>query len=109
VATDANGCEVEAAIFDVTAGIQSLSGEDASIRVYPNPVGDKLIVAGNASIVPDEISIYNMPGEKIFISNENRNKKDRKVGMNLRDLAPGIYYLTVRSSGKTFRTKFIKR
>jgi hypothetical protein len=43
VATDANGCEVEAAIFSVLASTQLAVG-NWQLAIFPNPVADKLII-----------------------------------------------------------------
>ncbi|MCX6275628.1 MAG: T9SS type A sorting domain-containing protein [Bacteroidetes bacterium] len=103
VCTDANGCEVEAAIFDVT-GIQ-LAGNNNKLAIYPNPVGDELsikypeIPAGTSI----NISVYNILGEKVY-SDIDHNQPT----VNCRQLSSGMYRLEIISAGKIYRAKFIK-
>src|SRR5205085_2130825 len=80
VATDANGCEVEAAIFDVVAGLTPALSKGEGVMVFPNPVEDKVtiqnslpmaigITSGAAPIGvlwTVTISIYNTIGEMVL-------------------------------------------
>ena len=71
VATDANGCEVEAVIFDVVADVQLAIGS-GQFAIFPNPVDDKFTILnldarltkahrGVKSTI--EVSLYNLFGE----------------------------------------------
>jgi hypothetical protein len=105
VATDANGCEVEAAIFSVLASAQTAVG-NLQLAIFPNPVGDQFTIH-NAQLAIGtavEISIYNMIAEKVYSADY--------CGLptvDCRLLSPGMYYLEVTSSGKVFRKKFVKK
>jgi len=106
VATDANGCEVEAVIFDVIANTSPLSfGEGAGVRLFPNPVSESLsftVYPLNASSV--DISIYNLLGEKIFSA---VNWELQTVNCQL--FSPGIYWICISNQGKSYRLKFAKQ
>jgi len=104
VATDANGCEVEAAIFDVVAGIQSPAGiGNMQFEIYPNPVTSYLMIDSKYGNVGGTISIYNLLGEKVFWA------VDYKLPMlDCRLLPPGMYWLEMSSGEKISRAKFIK-
>jgi hypothetical protein len=105
VATDVNGCEVEAAIFDVFAEVQTLSsGSGAQLEIYPNPVSNTLSVNRyllNGAAM--EISIYNMLGENVFSIPETTTRT-----FDCKFLTSGIYILEVTASEKIYRMKFIK-
>jgi hypothetical protein len=104
VATDANGCEVEAAIFDVAAGMQS-PVSSGSLHVFPDPVNDKLEIRCPWLAPADlEISVYSMPGEKIY----SAAAKQLPV-IDCRQLPPGMYLLEVCSGENLLRVKFIKQ
>ncbi|MCX6273874.1 MAG: T9SS type A sorting domain-containing protein [Bacteroidetes bacterium] len=106
VATDIHNCEVEAAIFDVIASIQ-YSDDLSQMAVYPNPVLNKLSVR-NLNSQSNEVSVCNLLGEKIMnIVAENSVNHDAIV-YDVSALAPGIYYLEIRSAENTFRAKFVK-
>ena len=113
VATDVNGCEVEAAIFDVVAGIQAVVSDSMQLNIYPNPVREKLYV-NNYTLngAAADISIYNLLGEKIYsavVPIAIGSGLSRNFEMDCRLLSSGMYYLELSSSEKTFRTKFIKQ
>jgi len=113
VCTDANDCEVEAAIFDVVAGMNPAASASEQLQIYPNPV------VGNLEIrIPDaaslksegtgEISIYNILGGKIFdvCCGAFRNGY---ADVDCRALPPGTYWLQVISGEKTLHVKFLKQ
>ncbi len=106
VATDANGCEVEAAIFDVVASVQSAVNSQELATIYPNPVLDKLEITNPFFKDKKEIdiSIYNMLGENIFSAADCGLRT-----VDCRLLPFGTYYLEVRSDEKVLRTKFVKQ
>ena len=111
VATDANGCEVEAAIFDVVAGLTPTLSKGEGVTAAPNPVIDKLIIQlsefKNETAI--DVSIYNVLGEKIYAVADCRLSPDGYRDVNCLLFPSGMYYLEVRSNSKTFRTKFIKQ
>ncbi len=105
VATDANGCEVEAAIFDVVAGQFEVSG--FKFEVYPNPVEKKMEI-GNWKLEADAvISIYNILGQQVFVFPESNIQHLTSVDVS--QLSSGLYQLEITSSEKIFRIKFVKQ
>jgi PKD repeat protein len=112
VATDANGCEVEAAIFDVIADITEGSGEENILMVFPNPADAYLFISGlpesrGNGITSDEIIIYSLVGEKV-IDIRNTSNHDEEMKIDIRTLPAGLYIVEITSAEKNFRTKFIK-
>jgi len=107
VATDANGCEVEAVIFDVVAGLSQFPVGSSQFTVFPNPVNDKLEIRNLTAGTNVSIIIYNNLGEKIFESNEKNIPED--LSMDVKAFSAGLYYLEI-SDGKTSTRKvFTKR
>ena len=113
VCTDSNGCEVEAAIFNVIAGLTLTLSKGEGINLYPNPVTDIMTIhysQDTKGIAPQgvlrtvEISVYNMLGENIQCAFDHR-----LLTVDCRLLPSGMYWLKVYSSEKTYRTKFIKQ
>ncbi len=106
VCTDANDCEVEAAIFSVVASIQeALRIDIAQLEIHPNPVKDELAISsGQFAIIT--ISIYNVIGEKVLaVKPEARGKKQEGV-VNVSSLAQGMYSIKVN---ETYWCKFVKQ
>jgi len=85
---------VEAAIFDVIAGISSAEGNE-SIRLYPNPAGNELILQLNTEPA-DKIDciIFDNIGKKVmsFKAGERITKTD------ISQLAKGNYTLEIMTS-----------
>ncbi len=108
VATDANNCEVEAAIFDVVAGVSS-TVYGLQFTVYPNPVGDKLEIRSWNLEAAASISIYNLLGEKVMAFKRQAKSQNQPAPINVSQLPSGSYLLEVSSDGKTGRTTFVKQ
>jgi len=110
VATDNNGCEVEAVIFDVIAGIQSAvsSGQWA---IYPNPVKDQFTIH-NLQVTRGtavDVSIYNVLGELVMaVSLPTADCQLPTCTVDCRLFSPGMYWLQINSGGKVMREKFVK-
>ena len=119
VATDPNGCEVEAAIFDVVAGIQA-SNESGMFAIFPNPVEDELSIQNlhipNGTAI--NISIYNLLGERVFGVSDYRPARqysrsgglltDVPITIGSRIFSSGMYLLEINSGEKIYRSKFVK-
>lgn len=111
VATDVNGCEVEAAIFDVIAEIQSTINNN-QLAIYPNPSKDFIMIdsapdffrGGAATEVG--ISIYNVIGMGV-IKLQTSNLQPKTI-IDIRTLPAGIYLVEISSGNKTVRNKFVK-
>lgn len=106
VATDANGCEVEAAIFDVTTGIFNLpSVNEPLISIFPNPANDILhLIYQPANETAVKVFIYNMLGEEIY-------SVERALGngeINVSLLESGCYILEIISSKGSHQLLFLK-
>ena len=117
VATDNNGCEVEAAIFDVVLSVEPPDG-GWQLEIFPNPAGDELTVE---SSVPDSyrervtagsIAVYNLLGEKMAVQlhpDSHRTTNSELRTFDVSQLPPGIYYFEVAAGEKLFRAKFVKQ
>ncbi|CAN5440904.1 hypothetical protein BH11BAC1_BH11BAC1_25270 [soil metagenome] len=112
VATDANGCEVEAAIFDVLASLTPALSAVVRVTTYPNPAEDLLSIQ---NVNPDmnhlevnSISIYNSHGEMCIAVCLPIDKCRLPVEADVSGLSTGLYYIEIMFSEKTFRNKFIK-
>jgi len=109
VATDANGCEVEAAIFDVVAEIKSVAGS-GSMQLFPNPVTDKLTIHKSqvTSGTAVEISIYNVIGEVILNFKPEMADINSDITIDVSSLPQAMYYIEIISGENKWRAKFVK-
>jgi len=103
VCTDANGCEVEAVINDVIAGLTPALSFGEGVVVFPNPVGETLSVIGYTGTA-DEILIYNVLGEVVFKSANNP-----LLTIDCHLFPAGVYWLSVTEKEKTMQVKFLKQ
>ena len=107
VATDENGCEVEAVIFDVIAGISHFAVGNSQLAIFPNPVRDNLEIKNLIAGLNLTIIIYNNLGEKILEKNEKNVSE--KLSVDVSSISAGTYFLEL-SDGKTSTRKiFTKR
>ena len=107
VATDANGCEVEAAIFDVIAAVHFAADEDLPL-IFPNPVNEQLAIQfmHHGNIEPT-ITIYNLLGEVLLTPSMLMSNTNRGV-IDVSALANGMYWIEMNADGKNLRMKFVK-
>jgi C1A family cysteine protease len=74
------------------------------MRIYPNPVGEKLTIELEQVNEGDQVSIFNVQG--ILIS--KRNVGANITRLDVSGLNPGIYLLEVNNGANRFMDKFIK-
>jgi hypothetical protein len=121
VATDSNGCEVEAVINDVIAGLTPPLSKGEGVVIYPNPVKDKFTIHSRwlsgskfkSETADVEISIYNVMGEKINfpVDRELSASSDPSFdGLTVYcgHLSSGMYFLEISKGEKIYRTRFLK-
>lgn len=107
VATDQNGCEVEAVIFDVIATVNSLQTMDFQMSISPNPVSDKLeinLAAGSSENTV--ISMYNAIGERVLMTDHAGVKK---ITVDVSHFSDGMYWICAAYGNQVYRQKFLKQ
>ena len=115
VATNSNGCEVEAVIFDVVAGIQAAVGSGSlQVEVNPNPMADKLIVSLKSLTGNIEIKIYNNLGEIVIAVQPETipiaiGSQRQEAILDVSALSTGMYWVQVKCADKIFRKKVLKK
>ncbi|MEH6764893.1 T9SS type A sorting domain-containing protein [Aequorivita antarctica] len=70
---------------------------------YPNPVTNELNLSAKTNI--DEVSIFNLMGQKVFSQKINATKKS----INLSHLQTGIYVMKVNAEGSSATYKIVKQ
>jgi PKD repeat protein len=110
VATDVNGCEVEAVIFDVIAGITpAFSKEDGVVILSPNPVRNILTVNLSGRMTAATIAIYNLLGEIILIENYSTNIPGNEIHVDCGEYVEGLYFIEVTADNHSYRERFVKQ
>jgi hypothetical protein len=86
----------------VTGFSESL--RDADLKIYPNPnSGEFLIETDNKE--NKIIELYNIRSEKLL----SLLTSDQTISMNLNGFEPGIYFIRMISSGKTYYARIIRQ
>lgn len=96
--TSYDGC------VDVLGGMNELGNDD--MYISPNPATSMITISGNKSIVATQAIVYDVFGRKIKeqVLTDNYNHQ-----VNIEDLPPATYILSVNSKGTSLRKKFIKQ
>lgn len=74
-----------------------------AIKIYPNPVSEILYIQETIFNDMSSYSISNLQGKVIHTNNINLNQQ-----IEVQDLSPGIYFLSIRSNNTIYRSKFVK-
>ena len=82
--------------------IPDISGNQANLIIYPNPVKDILNIKLNGQINVTNYTIYNLVGQ--VISKKRINASE----INTENLSNGIYIIQINTSKGIFNQKFIK-
>lgn len=69
-------------------GIEELR---TSVKIYPNPVGDKLYIAANAEVV--EIAIYNITG--VLVGQQTKDNGQQTLTIDFANFNSGVYFVKV--------------
>lgn len=82
--------------------------EQPGFKLYPNPVSDKLFIqTGEKELNSYTLSIYNTRGQ--LIRQFNKAGEQSLISLDgLGTLDPGLYFIALTCSGKTFTQKFLK-
>jgi hypothetical protein len=83
----------------VFASTESLTKEDLSINVYPNPTSDFLTFSTNQTI--DSYNIFNLAGQSV-LTGTNESKVDVSA------LEKGVYLIELAQNDIKQTVKFIK-
>lgn len=106
VATDENGCEVEAVIFDVVAAVDQYTVDSKQLTIYPNPANDFIIIKSNFDFSEKDITIFNMLGEKMEVGFTTLSSGEQA---NISSLAKGMYWVEMEMHEKILRERLLKR
>lgn len=86
--------------YNSTLGIDAVSLNTNSVKLYPNPVSDRLFIKSTEQI--EGISIYNINGQLIKQAIETTN------GIDVSVLPSGLYMIQIKTSNNTINQKFLK-
>jgi hypothetical protein len=113
VVTDANGCEVEAVINDVIAGIEghpALLTQSEGLAIYPNPVSEILEIRNLNLKKEITIEVYSILGMAVTLPTINCTETSEPTcSLDVSSLSAGTYWLNVSGDDFVARIPFIKK
>jgi hypothetical protein len=77
--------------------------EEPGILVYPNPTSGEIIIKGAITIMGCEI--WNTAGQRVNLIRSN-NSNELKI--NIRELAPGLFFLKIQTGNGIVTRKLIR-
>ncbi len=90
-----------------TAGVEDISQQNNSIKIYPNPTHKELTIE-NENLKIESINIYNVLGELVYNS-AVQQLNNSTINIDVRNFKDGIYFITILEENKIFNQKFIKQ
>ncbi|WP_138434475.1 T9SS type A sorting domain-containing protein [Winogradskyella algicola] len=86
--------------YNSTLGIDAVSLNANSVKLYPNPVSDRLFIKSTEQV--KNISIYNINGQLVKQAIETSN------GIDVSVLPSGLYMIQINTSNNSINQKFLK-
>lgn len=92
-------------IFTIPTGITSNQLEDKYLKIYPNPVSEKITVEFPGWQITDgTVTIYGIAGQQVMSQKMNGLKSEIAVN----NLPSGLYFIKLVGTNKTGIGKFVK-
>tara|TARA_B110000046_G_C12986411_1_gene395848 strand:+ start:633 stop:1232 length:600 start_codon:yes stop_codon:yes gene_type:complete len=76
-----------------------------NVKIFPNPVNDKLNIQFSLDLGEIKGTIYSLTGQKIQVFTQNNLEKTIEIS----DLSEGIYFLKLETEKGTYTHKIIKK
>ncbi len=105
IASDTNGCEAEAATFNVISVTENNTIVENEIRIFPNPANEEAEVVFYQKSRHCDLNIYDVMGVlRVQIKNYSERNK-----ISLEGLSPGIYFIEILYQTPPSRLRFVKQ
>lgn len=83
---------------------ESVTELNSSLRIYPNPVNDKLIIETTENV--ESISIYTITGVKVYNQQPTANSQQQ---IDVTGFNAGVYFVKVRTENGEMVKRFVKK
>lgn len=98
-----NGCTSAPFAVTVTVTLDRNDFAMANVKVYPNPVVDKLVITYSSDIT--FVEVYNLLGQRVIVEQPNATT----ATINMSNLETATYIVKVTADGMTKDVKVVKR
>ena len=78
-------------------GINTISSENGSIKIYPNPMNESATIELNSTIEKAIFTMYDLDGRVVY---KNENLSSGKSQIETREIANGMYFYSLTSQSK---------
>lgn len=107
--TDANGCSSTSLPYVVTTvGLNSFSGNNGSLNIFPVPVKSTLTVYLPFEMVNANIEIMNALGQKVQGWVLQNSSKTGEISISMSNVPDGVYFLKATANGRVEVKRFVK-
>ena len=89
---------------EATASVSEINNV-INVKLFPNPVNDKLNIQFSSDLGEIKGTIYSLTGQKIQVFTQNNLEKTIEIS----DLSEGIYFLKLETEKGTYTHKIIKK
>ncbi|PLX19513.1 MAG: hypothetical protein C0599_10790, partial [Salinivirgaceae bacterium] len=96
--------EVWGTPLNFTVGMNDIEFE--SLKVYPNPVNDRLIINSSNLNSEADLMVFDMSGKTIM--NRKIQQWDSQIELNVSNLNAGVYTIQIVNGQQILTNKFIK-
>lgn len=86
--------------YNPTLGVNDVFLNENLVKLYPNPVTDRLFIKSTEQI--ESVTIFNINGQLVKQNNEAVN------GINVSELPLGLYMIEIKTNNNTINQKFLK-
>jgi len=96
-------------IAEQTLGINATDASVENIKLFPNPVADKLYIS--LSLTKSallKVSIMNITGQVIYTEQSNSEGGQNTIELNTSALPSGLYFVQISYNGQIISRKFVK-
>jgi ELWxxDGT repeat protein len=94
--------DLEGDFFKVGSVTQNTNNNNP-FKIYPNPSNGEIFIVSENSIKIDSVEMFDLTGKSVY----KENLKTIEGRLNLTGLSPGIYLLTVKSTGTSHTYKIV--
>jgi hypothetical protein len=77
--------------------VPELNANNFHFSSYPNPAKNSLTIQSNVHLNKNEISLYDITGNEVFIKEFASIKSENTMQINLENFSNGVYYLKYRT------------
>ncbi|MFN0032645.1 MAG: T9SS type A sorting domain-containing protein, partial [Flavobacteriales bacterium] len=104
---DENGCSAVSVAYNFTDVAEQLHA-NSTLTVYPNPVTDVLNVHSTTAWANAHITVYDAQGRMVGETTQTITRGNNAVGVDVVDLASGIYTMEIRDGKRVEKVRWVK-